>query len=161
MKIKSLLGFLALVLALGVSVAVLPQAAIAQTDKENKENKQERENDDNDDDEKLSPEDTKQAKISMDEARSIALRRISGKVIDEELEKENGRLQYAFDIRNADGKIFDVEIDAVTGEVLQAIEEDDDDDGDTNSSLNKTKGSVYRTASTVKKAMVKAVGKLF
>ncbi len=151
-------GLVIMVLTLGIGLTFLPQTANAQTDKENK---QERENDDKDDDENLSSEDKKQAKISMDEARAIALKRVSGKVIDEELEKEKGRLQYAFDIKTADGKIFDVEIDAITGEVLQA-KEDGDEDGDTDgqSNLNKAKDSVYRAGNTVKNVTVMAVGKL-
>jgi len=156
-QIKSIFGFLVMILALVISGAILPQAANAQSGKETKENKQEREDDD-DDDEDLSAEDRKRAKISIDEARAIALNRVSGKVIDEELEKENGRLQYAFDIRDADGKVFDVEIDAMTGEVLQA-EEDDKDDDTAKKRLNQTKNSVSRP--TVKKAKVKTVGKLF
>jgi len=160
-KFKAVIWLFLIALGLGICVLSMPQAAKAQTAKENKEKKHESEDDDNDADEKLSPEDAQQTKISMVQARAIALKRISGKIIDAELEKENGRLQYAFDIRDADGKVFDVEIDAITGEVLQAIE-DDDEDGDTGQSgSNKTKGSIYRTASTVKKATVKAVGKLF
>lgn len=147
-------------LGLGVSVLSLPQTANAQTDKDKKEKKQEREDDDKDDDEKLTAEDRKQAKISMDEARAIALKKVSGKVIEEELEKENGRLQYAFDIRDSSGKIWDVEIDAITGEVLQAKEDDEDTDTD-GSSLNKAKNSVYRTANSVKNVTVRVVGKLF
>lgn len=158
--IKSMLGFLIMVLALGIGISSLSQTVNAQTDKENKEKKQEREDDDKDVDENLSPEDKNQVKISMDDARSIALKRISGKVIDAELEKENGRLQYAFDIKTGDGKIFDVEIDAMTGGVLQAAE--DDEDGDAGQSkLRKTKNSVYRVAKTVKNVTVRAVGKLF
>lgn len=159
-KSKSMFGFLAVILALGISIAVLPQAANAQTDKENKEKKQVREDDNNDDDENLSSEDKKQVKISMEEARAIALKRVSGSVIDEELEKENGRLQYAFDIRDAAGKVFDVEIDAITGEVLQAGE--DDEDGDTGKNgLSKTKNSLSAAAGSVKNVFVKTMGKLF
>lgn len=132
-EIKSILGFLVMILVLGAGLAIQPPTTNAQSNKENKENSQEREDDDNDADEKLSPEEAKQAKISLDEARAIALRRVAGKVIDEELEKENGRLQYAFDIRDAKGKLFDVEVDAATGAVLQATDEDDDaDDKDDN-----------------------------
>ncbi len=104
---------------------------------------------DNDDDEKLSSEDVKQVKVSVEEARAIALKSISGRVIDEELEKENGRLQYAFDIRDADGKMFEVEIDAVTGNVLQAEEEEDDDDVQTSRKAAKKK-TVSKTAKVVK-----------
>ncbi len=125
----------------------------------------EEENEDDDDaDKKVSPEEAKQAKISMEEAKSIALKRVDGSILEEELERENGRLQYAFDIRAADGKIFDVEIDAMTGEVLQA-EEDDDEDGDNEdnqqSRQTKKKNVFVRTANSVKNVTVKAVGKIF
>ncbi len=123
-----MIWLLVFALGLGISVLSLPQTANAQTDKDKKERKQEIE--DNDDDEKLSDEDKRAVKLSIDDARKIALERVPGSVIDEELEKENGRLQYSFDIRNAEGKVFDVEISAVTGEVLQAEEDCDDDDDD-------------------------------
>ena len=157
LKSKSTLLFLVMFLALGISVTLMPQAANAQT---NKENKQEREDDNKDDDEKLSSRDKKKAKITLEEARAIALKRVAGTVVEEELEKEKGRLQYAFDIRDSAGTIWDVEIDAVTGEVLQAAE--DDEDGDNNQgSLSKAKKSVYRTANTLKNVTVRTFDKLF
>ncbi len=61
-----------------------------------------------------------EAKISMDEARRIALRAHPGTITDEELEKESGGsgLRYSFDIRN--GKITqEVGVDARTGKVLE------------------------------------------
>lgn len=88
------------------------------------------ERDDTDDDENLSAEDRKSVKITYEQARAIALKRITGSVIDGELEKENGRLQYAFDIKDAAGNVFDVEIDAMTGEILQAEKDDEDGDGE-------------------------------
>jgi uncharacterized membrane protein YkoI len=158
--IKAMIWLFVMALGLGISVLSLPQTANAQTDKDKKEKKQEREDDDKDDDEKLSPRDKKKAKITLEEARAIALKRIAGTVVEEELEKEKGRLQYAFDIRDSSGKIWDVEIDAITGEVLRAAEDDEDDDTD-QSSLNKAKKSVYRAASTVKNVTARAIGKLF
>ncbi|HEY0659475.1 MAG TPA: PepSY domain-containing protein [Pyrinomonadaceae bacterium] len=68
----------------------------------------------------------KQAKITMQQAREIALKRVSGTITGEDLEKEKGRLQYSFDIRDANGKVFDVEIDAKTGQVLKAVEDTED-----------------------------------
>ena len=138
-KIKTLLGFLIMTLFLGIGICSLPQTVNAQTDKDKKEKKQEREDDDKDEDEKLSREDAKKAKISMEEARAIALKKVNGMVLEEELEKENGRLQYAFDIRAADGKVFDVEIDAMTGEVLQAEEDDEDGDDEDDPQSRQTK----------------------
>lgn len=63
---------------------------------------------------------SKEAKITIKEARTIALKAHPGKVTDEELEKEGGGsgLRYSFDIRN--GKVtHEVGVDAVTGKVLE------------------------------------------
>ncbi len=62
----------------------------------------------------------KGAKVSMAEARLIALKAHPGKITDEELEKENGGsgLRYSFDIRH--GKVTqEVGVDAQTGKVLE------------------------------------------
>lgn len=79
------------------------------------------------DDDKPGPEMAKQAKITPEQARAIALAKIPGTIIDAELEVERGRLQYAIDVKDANGVVSDVEIDAKTGAVLQAIPDDDDD----------------------------------
>lgn len=62
----------------------------------------------------------KHAKVSMTEARVIALKAHPGKITDEELEKEPGGsgLRYSFDIRA--GKVTqEVGVDAQTGAVLE------------------------------------------
>jgi len=62
----------------------------------------------------------KQAKVTMAEARVIALKAHPGKITDEELEKEAGGsgLRYSFDIKS--GKVTqEVGIDAQTGVVLE------------------------------------------
>ena len=85
---------------------------------------------DDDDDEEITEADRALVKFSIKDAKSIALQRVPGKITDAELEKEKGRLQYAFEIIGEDGKSYDVEIDAITGEIIQAeLEDDDDDDG--------------------------------
>jgi uncharacterized membrane protein YkoI len=152
MRFDSLLRFLLFTLMLGTAAAILPATATAQNDKDD-QRKVEREDDD--DDEDLSAEDKQQVKVSLEEARTIATGRVKGKVIDEELEKERGRLQYAFDIRDENGKVWDVEIDAISGEVLQAAEDDDDDDEEEakvttkRKKIEKTK-KVEQTAKVVK-----------
>ncbi len=134
-KIKTAIGFLILALMVSIGVLILPQVNYAQTTNDNKNNNQtgckvEAEDDDDDADEKADQSKyAAEAKITMTEARAIALKRIPGTILDEELEKENGRLQYALDVCK-DGKIYDVEIDAKTGAVLQAALDDDDDDDD-------------------------------
>lgn len=83
-----------------------------------------------DDNDKPRAELVKQAKITMEQAKKIALTRVPGTIMEEDLEMERGRLQYAFDIKDANGKIFDVEIDAKTGEVLTAVQDNGKEDED-------------------------------
>ena len=62
----------------------------------------------------------KDAKISLDEARAIALKTYAGEIVSQELEKEKGGsgLRYSFDIKN--GKVtHEVGVDAKTGTVLE------------------------------------------
>lgn len=61
-----------------------------------------------------------EAKISLDQARAIALKAHPGKITDEELEREKGGsgLRYSFDIQ--DGKVTqEVGVDAKTGVLLE------------------------------------------
>jgi uncharacterized membrane protein YkoI len=61
----------------------------------------------------------KDAKVSIEQARKIALKAHPGKLTDEELEREGGGsgLRYSFDIRN--GQVTqEVGVDAATGRVL-------------------------------------------
>ena len=62
----------------------------------------------------------KQAKVSITDARAIALKAHPGKITDEELEKEPGGsgLRYSFDIKS--GNVTqEVGVDAQTGKVLE------------------------------------------
>ena len=61
-----------------------------------------------------------QAKITIAEARSIALKAHPGTITDEELENERGGsgLRYSFDIKSG-GHVSEVGVDAQTGEVLE------------------------------------------
>jgi uncharacterized membrane protein YkoI len=66
----------------------------------------------------------KEAKISIAEARAIALKAHAGKITDEELEREEGGsgLRYSFDIKS--GSVTqEVGVDAMTGRVLENAEE--------------------------------------
>ena len=62
----------------------------------------------------------KTAKVTIIEARVIALKAHSGKIVDEELEKEAGGsgLRYSFDIRK-DKVTQEVGVDAQTGKLLE------------------------------------------
>jgi len=63
---------------------------------------------------------SKQAKVSITEARAIALKAHPGKIVDEELEKEKGGtgLRYSFDIKRG-AMTQEVGVDAQTGKVLE------------------------------------------
>ena len=62
----------------------------------------------------------KTAKVTLEDARAIALKARPGAITDQELEKEKGGsgLRYSFDIK--DGKTtYEVGVDAQTGKVLE------------------------------------------
>src|SRR4051812_9427391 len=60
------------------------------------------------------------AKITIDQARAIALKAHPGMITDEELEKEKGGsgLRYSFDIKSGN-VLYEVGVDAQTGKVLE------------------------------------------
>jgi uncharacterized membrane protein YkoI len=62
----------------------------------------------------------KNAKVSLLEARKIAIQAHPGKIMDEELEKESGGsgLRYSFDIKQG-VKTYEIGVDAMTGKVLE------------------------------------------
>ena len=66
----------------------------------------------------------KDAKISIAEARAIALKAYPGKITDEELERESGGtgLRYSFDIKSG-SSTQEVGVDARTGRVLENAKE--------------------------------------
>jgi hypothetical protein len=59
----------------------------------------------------------KEAKITMEQAQKAALAKEAGKIKSKELEKEEGRLIYSFDIKMKDG-LHEVNVDAMTGDVI-------------------------------------------
>lgn len=65
------------------------------------------------------------SKISLATARATALAKVpKGKVVSEELEQENGRLVYSFDIRQGTTPgIAEVQVDARDGSVVSVVHE--------------------------------------
>lgn len=59
------------------------------------------------------------AKISMDSAMNEALKLVQGKVLQVELENENGYLVYGVKITKADNQIVDVKVDAGNGKIVK------------------------------------------
>ncbi len=67
--------------------------------------------------------------LSLEEAKEKALAQFEGVVESIELERENGRMVYDIDIDNGSEDV-DLDMDAVTGEVLRSKTDWDDDDDD-------------------------------
>jgi uncharacterized membrane protein YkoI len=67
---------------------------------------------------------TETPKITMQQARKVALKRANGKIESEELEKEHGKLIYSFDIR-VPGKtgITEIAVDAIKGNIINVTHE--------------------------------------
>lgn len=65
---------------------------------------------------------TAHPKITMKEARTIALKKAPGNVKSEELENEKGKLIYSFDIAGKRG-VTEVNVDAMTGKIVEARHE--------------------------------------
>ena len=60
----------------------------------------------------------KQAKITMDAAKKIAVEKEPGDIKSSELENEHGKLIYSFDIKTKTA-IHEVNVDARTGDVVE------------------------------------------
>ena len=66
-----------------------------------------------------------EARVSKDAAEKITLAKVPNGVIkDSELEKEDGKLQWSFDVATPGSKeITEVNVDAMTGNVISADKE--------------------------------------
>ncbi|EGY51399.1 PepSY domain-containing protein [Neisseria shayeganii] len=64
--------------------------------------------------------------ISANRAANAALRRIRGRVGDVDLTRKNGRQVYEVDIRAANGRKYEVWVDARSGRVLSSRRDRDD-----------------------------------
>ena len=66
-----------------------------------------------------------QAKVSIEDARAAALKKVPGVIKEEELEKENGKLVYSFDIQATGQKdITEVQVSAIDGSIVSVEKED-------------------------------------
>ena len=159
MKLSSCLFALALffgLILIGGSQHVSAQKTSVKAAKKDKAAKKKDDDEDDNDGDEVSSDEAKSVTVTLEAARAIALERVKGTIIDEELEKEHGRLQYAFDIKDENGQVWDVEIHAMTGEVLQAIPDDEDDEDGAATTSKKTvhKKTVKSTTATKTTAKV-------
>ena len=60
-----------------------------------------------------------QATLSNEQAVAIALAQVPGKVAETEIEKEDGVLVWEVEVVNNQNEIYEITIDANTGEVLE------------------------------------------
>jgi uncharacterized membrane protein YkoI len=117
----------------GEVINVEKESAEKEAAEKSKDNKKDDDDEESDASQKANQEKyAKQAKITMDEAKAIALKAKNGTISDQELEKKKGRILYSFDVRTADGKVFDIEVDAKTGKVLKVEEDKEDEQDDDN-----------------------------
>jgi uncharacterized membrane protein YkoI len=63
------------------------------------------------------------AKVTIDEAIKIASEKVSGKVIEAELEKKHDKLVWEVEVVTTENKVMEVHIDAETGAVIDVEEE--------------------------------------
>lgn len=64
------------------------------------------------------------AKVSLEDARKTALGKFPGEVVETETAIESdGSISYEFDIKTKDGKEMEVEVDAVSGKIVETEEE--------------------------------------
>jgi len=66
----------------------------------------------------------KEAGVTREKAEAIALREVPGTIVDGELEKEDGKLIYSFDIRNTENQTSEVEVNAKTGKLVNSSDKD-------------------------------------
>jgi uncharacterized membrane protein YkoI len=81
--------------------------------------------DDDKRDQEIARQALKEGRIkSLIEITEIVKAKMPGTILGVELEVEDGRLVYEFDIVDPEGKLKEVEVDAATGDILK-IEDDD------------------------------------
>ncbi len=127
--------FLAIILLTGSMLVTVK--AQNQNQDEKKAEKQ-KDDEDADDTPAMQKELAKEAKISLEEARKIALTRLPGTVTESEMGREKGKVVYEFEIKDKDNKSFDVLVDAKTGEVVSVEPDDDSDKDDPEPALQST-----------------------
>jgi uncharacterized membrane protein YkoI len=69
--------------------------------------------------------------ITLAEATDIALAaNPDAEVLETDLDRDDDELRYEIELRLADGSVIEVQVDAVTGDILRSVAEDSDDDDD-------------------------------
>jgi len=77
--------------------------------------------------------------VTMDSARKTALKHASGTVDREEMETQNGKSVYAFDIRNSKGATREIWVDSKTGRLIHNAKKGGSTGGQSNVAYKKKK----------------------
>lgn len=67
----------------------------------------------------INPELANQVTVNAEQAMTIALTDIPGKVIEAELEREDGKLIWEIELVNSENQVYEFEIDAMDGRILE------------------------------------------
>src|SRR5215831_9017489 len=62
----------------------------------------------------------KEAKVDLAQASSKAMAKVPGQAIEVELAKKKGKVLWEVEILTADGKLMEVDVDAISGEVVDS-----------------------------------------
>jgi len=71
-----------------------------------------------------------QAKVSMINAIEIALLQVPGNAIGAEFESDDGKILWEIEILATNKKVYELEIDATSGKVVNQKEDEDDEEGE-------------------------------
>lgn len=89
---------------------------------------------------------TSQGYITMEQAKTAALKEVKGHVDDIDLERKQDKVYYEVEIEQDNGEV-DVQVDALTGKVLAVLNKDKkDDDDDDRDDLNSSPAAVNITS---------------
>ncbi|WP_422660848.1 PepSY domain-containing protein [Paenibacillus sp. EC2-1] len=98
-----------------------------------------------------------QGYITMEQAKTAALKEVKGHVDDIDLERKQDKVYYEVEIDQDNGEV-DVHIDAITGKVLAVLNKDaKDDDDDDRDDLNSSAAAVKITSDQASSIATKKV----
>ncbi len=66
----------------------------------------------------------KDAKVTIDQAVKFATAKVQGTVVEAQLEKKQGKTVWEVEVVGADGKVMELHIDAVSGDVVDTEEKE-------------------------------------
>lgn len=65
--------------------------------------------------------------VPIEKAKATATAAMAGQIQDVQLEREDGKWVYSFDLKSTDAKTHEVQVDAISGKLVNTKAEADDD----------------------------------